>query len=288
MIQYVSRKLLDIKKYDDCIENCLQSRIYAFSWYLDIVADHWDVLVLNDYEAVMPLPWKKKFGLKYITQPYFCQQLGIFSIFKIDETTQEHFLKSIPMKFLKITYHLNSDSYQNKNTTEKKNYTLNLDKDYDVIFKNFSRTRKQRVQLGTKEQLILKTTSIHELLAIQKTFYTYQGFSEETILKLAQTILNLGKGTLIGVFKENTLLGGGLFIHTKNSIVYLYSSFTDEGRKYQAASFLINEVIKEHQKSNLILDFEGGNLTSLEVFFKSFGASSENFRKYHQHFLQRF
>ncbi|MDP4600608.1 MAG: hypothetical protein NWS84_05650, partial [Polaribacter sp.] len=88
MILYLKRAALDVEKYDLCIENSIQSRIYAFSWYLDIVADHWDVLVLNDYEAVMPLPWKKKFGLKYITQPYFCQQLGIFSKEEISEEIQ--------------------------------------------------------------------------------------------------------------------------------------------------------------------------------------------------------
>ena len=49
MIQYVKRQHLDVSKYDFCIENSTQSRIYAFSWYLDIVADHWDVLVLDDY-----------------------------------------------------------------------------------------------------------------------------------------------------------------------------------------------------------------------------------------------
>ena len=53
MIQHIKRKDLDILKYDACIENSIQSRIYGFSWYLDIVADHWEVLVLDDYEAVM-------------------------------------------------------------------------------------------------------------------------------------------------------------------------------------------------------------------------------------------
>ena len=110
MIQYVSRKLLDEKKYDFCIENSIQSRIYAFSWYLDIVADHWDVLVLNDYEAVMPIPWKQKLGFKYITQPYFCQQLGIFSLTTISEETQLEFIKKIPSKFLKVSLALNSQN----------------------------------------------------------------------------------------------------------------------------------------------------------------------------------
>ena len=48
MIHYVKRKDLDLNKYDACINNAINSRIYGYSWYLDIVADNWDVLVLND------------------------------------------------------------------------------------------------------------------------------------------------------------------------------------------------------------------------------------------------
>ena len=55
MIQYISREKLNVKKYNDCIKSALNSRVCAFSWYLDIVAGNWDVLILNDYEAVMPL-----------------------------------------------------------------------------------------------------------------------------------------------------------------------------------------------------------------------------------------
>ncbi|MDA9093212.1 hypothetical protein N9J92_05085, partial [Polaribacter sp.] len=68
MIHIIERKDLDVDKYDACIADSVQSRIYAFSWYLDVVTDNWDILILNDYEAVMPLPWKQKYFLKYITQ----------------------------------------------------------------------------------------------------------------------------------------------------------------------------------------------------------------------------
>ncbi len=37
MIRYLKRLELDIEKCNLCIENSKNSRIYAFSWYLDIV-----------------------------------------------------------------------------------------------------------------------------------------------------------------------------------------------------------------------------------------------------------
>jgi len=80
MIHYVKREDLMVAKYNDCIENSIQSRIYAFSWYLDIVADNWDVLVLNDYEAVMPVPFRRKFRINYVYPPFWLLELGLFSL----------------------------------------------------------------------------------------------------------------------------------------------------------------------------------------------------------------
>ena len=86
MIQYLKNKEIDFKKYDACIEAAINSRIYAYSWYLNIVADNWDALVLNDYEAVMPLPWRQKYFIKYIYPPAWTQQLGVFSSAEVNET----------------------------------------------------------------------------------------------------------------------------------------------------------------------------------------------------------
>ncbi len=104
MIHYVKREYLDIVKYNDCIENSIQSRIYAFSWYLDIVADNWDVLVLNDYEAVMPIFYNTKYGLKYSLQPYFCQQISIYSIEKINDLLIKKILKKFPKSIFFYRY----------------------------------------------------------------------------------------------------------------------------------------------------------------------------------------
>jgi len=102
-IRYISRKDIDIDKYDACIDFSVNARIYAFSWYLDIVAEDWDVLVLDDYKAVTPLPKRKKYFIQYIYQPAWVQQLGVFSKENIDETFVRSFVKAIPNKFRKAT-----------------------------------------------------------------------------------------------------------------------------------------------------------------------------------------
>ena len=86
MIRIIKRRDLDLQKYDSCIDESLQSRIFAFSWYLDIAVEQWEVAVLNDYEAVMPLPVRQKFGISYVYPPFWILELGIFSKEPIDES----------------------------------------------------------------------------------------------------------------------------------------------------------------------------------------------------------
>ena len=84
-IKYVAQQQVDKNKWDACIERSSNGLIYGYSFYLDSMAKHWDALVLNDYEAVMPLTWNRKWGIKYLYQPPLTPQLGIFSATTISE-----------------------------------------------------------------------------------------------------------------------------------------------------------------------------------------------------------
>ena len=65
-IVYTKHTYIDKQKWDECILKSHNGLIYSTAAYLDSMAGSWDALILNDYEAVMPLPWRKKFGIQYI------------------------------------------------------------------------------------------------------------------------------------------------------------------------------------------------------------------------------
>jgi len=98
MIKCLLHNNIDKKKYDLCVAKSVQSKVYAFSWYLEAVTEAWDVLVLNDYEAVMPLPYRKKYGICYIFQPYWIQHLGVFSKNILSDNDLKLFVDNIPKK----------------------------------------------------------------------------------------------------------------------------------------------------------------------------------------------
>ena len=288
MIQYIYRKDIDVSKYDRCIAKSLQSRVYAYSWYLDVVAENWDVLVLNDYEAVMPLPWKQRYLIKYITQPYFTQQLGVFSIETITENQIEDFLNQIPKKYLKIILQFNSHNELSRNISKKNNYILDLDTSYKEIYKGFSKGRKHAIQQGIKKQLEITNISFKELLIVAKENYSNLGLNDldyQTLSNLINTLENRGKIILIGVKEENVLIGGSIFILDVDRIIYLFSAISKKGKEKQVASFLLNSIIEKYAELKKTLDFEGSMNKGIATFFKSFGSKNEPYSVFKKRLL---
>src|ERR1039458_6261489 len=99
MIRYIHHSQINKKDWDSCIGNSANTTIYAYSWYLDAVCPAWEALVEGEYETVMPLTPNKKYSIHYLFQPFFTQQLGVFSNYLRTESKINQFLSAIPEKF---------------------------------------------------------------------------------------------------------------------------------------------------------------------------------------------
>lgn len=285
MIRYLTRNELNINKYNDCINKALNSRIYAYSWYLDAVTNkNWDVLVLNDFEAVMPLPKRRKYFINYIYLPAWVQQLGVFSMNKIDESLIENFIQEIPKKFKLIDVVFNSEnSFQHKNRNLRSNYILSLNKPYKAIYENFKKGRKGSIKKAESFNLELvenyQHTDIIELFKLNKGVKLNKSPSDyELLAVLIKEALILDLVDCIAVLNTNgELIGGAFFLKDKQRITYLFSSINDEGREKQAMSFLLNHMLKKYSNTEYIFDFEGSMINEIASFFKSFGAIKETY-----------
>ncbi|GGK47214.1 MULTISPECIES: hypothetical protein [Flavobacteriaceae] len=289
MIRYFKQNEIDIAKYDACIEASINTRIYAFSWYLDCVSDNWDVLVLNDYDAVMPLPWRQKYFIKYIYPPAWIQQLGVFSPNEISEKLVLDFINVIPKKFKKVTIQFNSDNkFQLQNVTERVNYILPLNKPYEEIYKGYRKDRKDRLKQVKSKNYIVRKINIEDLVYAGKKYYSYLKIKEEDYSKLKElsiSIKNNNNGFLLGVYTNNNqFLGGSFLLKDKSRITYLFSVATEIGKKDQIISQVVNEIIEEHSNCNLVLDFEGSMIDGIASFYRSFGAIEEEYFSFEKSF----
>ncbi|MCK5776592.1 MAG: hypothetical protein KAH25_10460, partial [Bacteroidales bacterium] len=283
MIKYLKQSEIDYAKWDACIDKSMNSYIYAYSWYLDIVAGDWDALVEDDYQQVFPLPFRKKYGIKYIYQPAFSQQLGLFSTSLLRNEKLQEFINAIPKEFKLIEINLNKFHIplQTNNLELKKNKNLELELSpyYEKLYSNYSTNLKRNIKKGVKNQLsIIQTVKPEQLIDLfrnnkGKEVSSYSDLDYIHLGRLAYLLLHKGLGEIWGVTSvENNLLAAALFVKSKDRHIFLFSGLMEEGKQKGAMPFLMDSFIKTHSESMSILDFEGSNDNNLARFYGSFGA----------------
>ena len=283
MVQYIQQKNIDRVKYDACIQQAKNSRIFAYSWYLDIVADHWDVLVLNDYEAVMPLPWRSKYFIKYVYQPLWNLQLGIFYVdFK---PSDDSFLEVLFHHFRYVYLRLNPENNLNiysKECIKNQMQFISLQDSYDTILNNYNRNRKRDLQKAEKSQLSNIwsdcPTKLIELFKnnVGKRIPKIIENDYSNLLKVMDTSIEKGVGELLTIYDSNNkLIASAFFLKHKNVVTELVCS-SDFSDRYNGANTYMNDVaISKYAKNFEVFNFGGSSMENIANFYKSFNASTE-------------
>lgn len=288
--KHLTRKNLDVAKYDACISQAVNSRIYAYSWYLDAVADNWDVLVYGDYQAVMPLPWRRKYFIHYIYTPAWVQQLGVFYLSEISFQILEKFLNKIPKKFIKISLQLNSlNKIDNQYSNTRNNYILSLQTDYQLLYKNYKKNRKQSLVEAKQYNIFIKISEkygdiieLHQKVISKRTNLQTKDYQNFTKLL---TNLKVNKDYFVyECYDKHQLMGGAIFLYNNSRYYYVLSAVTDYGKSKQTMSVILDQFIADHSQENNILDFEGSMISGIAAFFRSFGTQEEHYYYYQKPF----
>lgn len=289
-IQYLTHQQIDKVKWDNCIEHADNGLIYGYSFYLDTMSKNWDALVLsngdhseNVYEAVMPLTWKMKFGIRYLYQPFLTAQLGIFGK-KITEEKTTSFIQHIPVSFRFIDISLNRNNCSGipaNFSVNRSNYILDLNKPYETIYQNYreniQRNIKKALQLGCSFQNDVDVEQVIELALHQMKS---QGKEEveniNRFRKLYQQLHTRQMAATYGIVSsQKELLASCVFFFSHNRAYYILVGNNPAGKTMGASPALIDGFIKLTSGNNILLDFEGSDIPNLASFYRSFGAEHE-------------
>ena len=280
MIRYLRNEEIDSKKWDSCIKDAMPSLIYAYSWYLDVVCDNWDALVYGEYEAVMPIPYTSRFGIKLAIQPPFTQQLGVFSRIALDEKLVHQFLEAIPSHFRWVKLNLNFRNRMRDSFQLRSNFVLDLIPDYHTLSQNYASDLGRGIKSSQKSNCALlegiDTASMMELIDYQNQTKS-MGLSEKSISRLSNLIqVGTAKGVMIslGMYSPmNHLCSVAIFLRDHGRLYYLIGASDDTGREYRGMARILDQVIRKYSGQNITLDFEGSEIPGVADFFKRFGAS---------------
>ena len=276
-VQYLSYQQIDKQKWDACIDDAHNGLVYAYTFYLDGMAKHWDALVLDDYEAVMPLPWNKKFGITYLYTPPFIQQLGIFSKTKVSDAIQHSFVTAARQRFRFAELFVNINC-----SAAQPNYILPLHNNYQLLRAGYKTTLLKSIKHAARFNI-----KYEEEFETDTAINLYQSNYASRVPHIKeQDYTNFIKVCEAAKFKNGLVIrkvtgDNGhimaivLLLKDNKRLYNIISAVTARGRQCEASYFLYDQLIAEFSEEGLTLDFEGSSIESIAGFYRKFGAVNE-------------
>jgi hypothetical protein len=278
-IRYLRHQEIDTNKWDRCIEGSQSPVIYARAFYLDeMAARQWGALVWDDYKAVMPLTWRSKYGIRYLYQPHFTQQSGIFSTQPTPPAVVEAFLRKLDSHFRFAEICLNFAN-AHPDLQARANFILRLDAPYEELCRNYKKDLIRNLKLTRRAQLFYKKDfDLHTALGDFRREYgsrlpsvkeeDYRRFMTLCVYLMQQDQLL----TRAVVDDQQRPLCSAIFLRDTRRFYLLHSSTPPVGRATEANHFLLDQFIREWAGSPMILDFEGSDRPGIAHFYSNFGS----------------
>lgn len=273
MIKHIKNQEVDRERWNNLVQNSIYSDVYAFSWFLDIVCPDWEALILNDYEAIFPLPIKRKCIFEYIVQPVYSQRYSIYSTRILLDEEKEAFYKQI-LLFKSVRICL-SQRISAKDIC-RKNITLDLSQPYETIQKSYNENTLRNIHKAKKKDIhcsILddKNEALQYLLKMDKNrIYT-------SYLPQLQKLIQQNIFEAYGATYNGEICAVAFFAKTKTKIYYLFPVSSRIGKQHSAMFLIIDTIIQKYSNCNLQLDFEGSEIEGVRHFYEGFGGTIEEY-----------
>jgi hypothetical protein len=240
----------------------------------------WDALVLGDYEAVMPLTWRKKFGICYLYQPFVTVPLGVFSPGPIDQALMETFINGIPSRFKLIDIFLNTanNCLNSALAKPRKNYVLPLTGSYESIQQNYNRHARRKLRKAREARL-----QVAEGIAVEKiAALSYQMMAEKEKVSMAdyEKFITLFKNiqphveacnTIAAIDAQGVIISSDIYIVHNKRVYSLLAGNLPQANECGAFYFVLDNLIKKYAGTGYLFDFEGSDIPGVAFLFECLG-----------------
>ena len=290
-IRFLRRDQIEAAHWDACVDASPDARVYALSWYLDLVAPDWNALVLGDYEAVFPLPTNRKLlGLPQVYAPLLCQQLGPFSPLPHPEHTARFLAEATKRWYWRFSLPLHAHATAPLGPPWRirklPNFVLRLDKPYAQLQAAYSENHRRNVRKAHLAGLRFGPDGLspRDFIAGIRLHQQTKGNRVPSAvyplaLRLLESALQNGHGLLLVATDPHTLkpYAAAFWLRYQNRWTDLLNLTLPEGRASGAMHGLVNHLVQSRADTGEILDFEGSSIPSLARFYSGFGATDEPF-----------
>lgn len=270
-------------KWDECIENAKNALIYACSFYLDnITQNTWQAIIEGDYEAVMPICSRKKYGIEYLYQPPFAQQGGIFSAKEITKSSYLGFIEFLQQNFRFVEINLNyGNIFEGNKLNHANNFILDLSLNYTSTCNNYKNNFTKNIKRAAQQNFTYKEeTSYKAFIQLYKKLYAarmpqIKEYDYEALAKNCEKLQGANNLVLRKAIAGSETYAAAILLKHKNRLYNIASSVTEAGKHSRANYFLFDNIIKEFSGQQLIMDFEGSDIQGIADFYRSMGAVNQ-------------
>ncbi len=297
MLRYISHAEIDRLRWDELINQAPNGLIYALSWYLDIVSPGWTALVKEQqgrYVAGLPLPERRKFGLRYLKQPLFAQQLGLFYLEPPTPADWQQVAGLLRKQYRFVTeYAFNTANTDLLGQGQPElagsiftTYHLDLRAGYAQILAGYKPNRRWRLNQARRRELRIEPTQDIDRLV--------QLFAENTASKIYGLIGESYEYRILRALYARAHQAGMaemwqarsnsdevvamiLLLKFNKKIIYLFSGATIVGKAAGAISVLLDETFRAYSTQDMCFDFEARDVPGLVEFYSSFGSKKAPF-----------
>jgi hypothetical protein len=276
MIKQIAHSNIDFNKWDKTVLSSQFPLVFAQSFYLNATCPKWDALVIGDYESVFPLTHKTKLGFKYLPQPSFTSQLGVYG--KVNDEIEILFYNYITKKYKLIEIELNaSNKIKTKEISEKKTYIIDYNKEY-----KYNQNTKRNIKKAVDDGLSVKRVDVKECLSLSEKwidpFLEFELKLSNQVIKtfnvlLKSSLKNHSLLTLKAVDKKDNIKAIAHFVFNTKHALYLKGTNFDKKENSGSMHLLIDVAIKHFDGKVHFFDFGGGASVGLSGFYQGLGGS---------------
>lgn len=167
-------------------------------------------------------------------------------------------------------------------TTERENFTLRLDRDISELRRGFSEnTRRNLKKAMVRSGPVERVDNLGEYLDFKRECDkgSQPARSYERMNRLFGALISRERGSVYGIREGGELMAAAFMARSNTRLVYLQSVSSVKGKELRGMFRIVDEAIREHASSGLLLDFEGSVIPSVARFFAGFGAIPESYQR---------
>lgn len=269
--QIIPSDQIDRKQWDHCVLSDRRAKCYNLSVFLDQLSDHWMGIVIRNYEAVVPLPYKY-LGIKLLYTPPFIQHLDIAGVYSVVDVS--NVWQTIYAYFKIGQYKCSQNLISDTESNPKLNLILDLSKEYDVIKQQYTKACKRNLAKSAINFTVQESTDVMLLLTYYQQAYghlaAYKPKHYQRLERLLKALQQRGQLLLYTITIAHEIVFVGALVDDGKRLYYLMGAPNEAGRKARITYVFIDYILRKFAQTNYIFDFEGSEIENVATFYRSF------------------